>query len=688
LVFAEDEAILTLGAMIAGEIFGKTIPIAAVDPESFARIAGQKVLTVDNGRVAFDRADSKHAVPAPAVRVNLTDADQTMLAGAEGKARQVAMRIITRFAEVQGVTELIDVDQAHIDCCFYTGPAGLAFAERICAWGGKVKVPATTNATSVDALLWRGEGVEASFGDISKRVIAAYTGMGVRPSFTCAPYLLESAPRFGQQIGWGESNAVAYANSVLGARTMKYPDYLDICVALTGRAPLMAGYLDSGRHATIRIDVPDLGTADDSLYPLLGYHVGLLAGWDIPVLTGLRDPSRDDLKAFSAAFATTSGAPMFHIEAVTPEAGTVAEALGGQPPERHIVLTRKDLLRSWHELNTAGDRKVDMVSLGNPHFSLAELARTAELCRGKQKAKDVSVVITCGRDLHAEAEKAGTIAALKALVHDLRAHAALRHAAADDQFREVCPLRAGHHAAGNALREPRSLHHCRDHRHDGRPAAALAAGLALPDRRDPFPILNVELGLFRAVFPIERDAVRVLQDVDLEAFFAQQAFIPRGVGHIADHDAVELPHIKQGGADIAGAQAGEQGRFAEIPAAGIADRRGLAVIIGMVLLDQGVVALADDPPRRVVDDHRTDRAAAFVIALLRQERRDPHEIRIAELLLKAVGHGRGEALGRQMRDQIQDFVAHRRRFGDMGHRRHGIALRGIGFADDGGERRG
>jgi predicted aconitase len=280
-------------------------------------------------------------------------------------------------------------------------------------------VPATTNATSVDGLRWRGRAVEADRGAISQRVAAAYTGMGVRPTFTCAPYLLESAPKFGQQIGWGESNAVAYANSVIGARTMKYPDYLDICVALTGRGPLMASHTDAGRHATIQIDVPDLGIADDSLYPLLGYHVGLLVGWDIPVVTGLRNPTRDDLKAFSAAFATTSGAPMFHIEGATPEAGTLSEALGGKAPEHHILLTRDDLLRSWHELNTASDPAVDLVSLGNPHFSLEELARTAELCRGKRKAKDVSLVITCGRDLYAEAEKAGTIAALKQFGADI-----------------------------------------------------------------------------------------------------------------------------------------------------------------------------------------------------------------------------------------------------------------------------
>jgi predicted aconitase/predicted aconitase with swiveling domain len=415
LVFEQDEAILTLGAMIAGEIFGKTIPIAAVGAENFSLLAGQRTLTVDNGRVLPGRSASRSEAIAAGVTLNLTEADKSVLAGAEGKARQVAMRIITRFAEVQGVTELIDVDQAHIDCCFYTGPAGLAFAEQICAWSGTVKVPATTNATSVDGLRWQGSRVEATPGEMSKRVADAYVRMGVRPTFTCAPYLLPSAPAFGQQIAWGESNAVAYANSVLGARTMKYPDYLDICVALTGRAPLMDSHTASGRHATVRIDVPDLGALDDSFYPLLGYHVGLLAGYDIPVVSGLAQtpPLRDDLKAFSAAFATTASAPMFHIAGVTPEAKTLEQALGGKAPARHVVLTRDDLLRSWRELNTATDPAVELVSLGNPHFSLDELARTAELCRGKSKAAGVDLVITCGRDIFREADQAGLIAALK-----------------------------------------------------------------------------------------------------------------------------------------------------------------------------------------------------------------------------------------------------------------------------------
>jgi len=48
----------------------------------------------------------------------------------------------------------------------------------------------------------------------------AYLKMGAKGSFTCAPYLLDTAPEQGDHIGWGESNAVVFANSVLGARNL------------------------------------------------------------------------------------------------------------------------------------------------------------------------------------------------------------------------------------------------------------------------------------------------------------------------------------------------------------------------------------------------------------------------------------------------------------------------------------
>lgn len=209
---------------------------------------------------------------------------------------------------------------------------------------------------------------------------------------------------------------MVYANSVLGARTLKYPDYLDICIALTGRAPLIGCHLDAPRKARLQVELPELGELDDAFYPLLGYHIGALAGSRIPLVFGLeqRQPDLDDLKAFGAAFATTSAAPLFHIARVTPEALDPTQVL---EPDAHIpveTIRLQDLLLSWRELNSARDNHVDVVSLGNPHFSLSEFAHLARLCRGRQKHPEVVLAITCGRAVLEQARDAGHIGVIEA----------------------------------------------------------------------------------------------------------------------------------------------------------------------------------------------------------------------------------------------------------------------------------
>ncbi len=112
-------------------------------------------------------------------------------------------------------------------------------------WGATLRVPTTLNSISVDQRRWRELGIDPTLGEPASALGDAYMAMGAQLSFTCAPYLLDSAPKAGEQIVWAESNAVVYANSVLGARTLKYPDYLDICIALTGRAPLIGCHLNA-----------------------------------------------------------------------------------------------------------------------------------------------------------------------------------------------------------------------------------------------------------------------------------------------------------------------------------------------------------------------------------------------------------------------------------------------------------
>lgn len=400
IVLEHPEAIITLGVIVAEEVFKRSIPVIAVGKQAFAALKTAKRVRISD------------AVAEIGSDIVLTDADQAILSGERGEAAAVAMRIVLRMAALEGATELIDITRAHIDGCIYTGPGGLAFAEKLRDLGGRVVVPTTLNAISVDHRRWQAQGVSEALGRPAAAVADAYVAMGAQPTFTCAPYLLDDRPARDEQIVWAESNAVVYANSVLGARTMKYPDYLDIAIALTGRAPKAGCHLPEERAPQVRVTVPPLDGVDDSLWPLLGYLIGTVSPDAIPLVEGVSQhlPDTDALKAFGAAFATTSAAPMFHIAGVTPEAQSPDAFAALDLPT--IALTHDDLQRAWRELNGADAGPVQLVSLGNPHFSATELAALAALCRGKTRNVNVPLVITCGRAEMAKAEAAGDVALL------------------------------------------------------------------------------------------------------------------------------------------------------------------------------------------------------------------------------------------------------------------------------------
>ncbi|WP_145012160.1 cis-3-hydroxy-L-proline dehydratase [Pseudomonas oryzihabitans] len=414
LLLAEPDEILSLGAIVAEELFGLSLPVVSLGAEAFAALAETDEIRVNDGWIGSPDSHFPPAAPDDTAELRLSATDQATLDGAQGRAAQAAMKILVRMAHLQGAGELLDISQAHIDGCIYTGPASLAFAQRLVEWGGKVRVPTSLNAVSVDQRRWREQGVAPAIGEPASALAEAYVALGCSPTFTCAPYLLDSAPALGEQVVWAESNAVVFANSVLGARTQKYADFLDICTALTGRAPLAGCHLDSGRRAAkvFRVTVPE--GHDDAFYPLLGYWIGLRSPTRIPAVLGLENsqPSRDDLKTFGAAFATTSAAPLFHLVGVTPEAPTLAAVASPELEIEDIGLA--DLRQALAELDSAAAREVQLVALGNPHFSAEECLRLAELCRGRRKHPGVALVITLGRAVRMAAERSGALAELEA----------------------------------------------------------------------------------------------------------------------------------------------------------------------------------------------------------------------------------------------------------------------------------
>ncbi len=279
-------------------------------------------------------------------------------------------------------------------------------------------MPSTSNVSGVDEHGWREWPVPPDWAAKARRQMDAYLRMGVTASFTCAPYQTELRPAFGQQIAWGESNAIAFANSVLGARTERYPDLLDICAAITGRVPAVGLHLTENRAGQLLIrlmGVPLSLQADDSLYPVLGHLAGKLAGDRIPVIDGLGvQPTEDQLKALCAAAASSGAVALCHIVGVTPEAPTLDAAFEGRAPGVTHVVGMPELRAARNELTTAKPGETpDMVLLGSPHFSLAEFRQLAPLLDRQARHPGVRFLITTSRAVVVLAEHAGLLGPLR-----------------------------------------------------------------------------------------------------------------------------------------------------------------------------------------------------------------------------------------------------------------------------------
>lgn len=407
LVFREQEDILTLGAMIAARLFDSPVPVLRLTAELYDTLSRASCAAISHDALCFD-GQSIPLTPIDRYALELSDADRAMRDGRDGPAVQVAMEVLCLIASTQGATKFVDVSRAHIDGCILAHDANLDFAEKMQRMGAKTCIPTTINAISVDRENWQYQGVASDFGGRASRLADAYVNMGALPTFTCAPYLLNNTPVSDEAIGWSESNAVIYANSILGARTVKHPDYLDLFIAMTGRAPLTGVYLADNRRPGCEIHIVLPKTFDDALWPLLGWLAGVRSPSYIPVLTGLEDadPSEDDLKALCAAFGTTSAAPMLHIRGHTPEAH-----LDLKPGSERLRITPVDLVQVWQDFNAADDR-VELVAIGSPHASLRECRRLADLLQGQRCHVGTDMIITVGRHVLSAAEKEGIVARL------------------------------------------------------------------------------------------------------------------------------------------------------------------------------------------------------------------------------------------------------------------------------------
>lgn len=304
--------------------------------------------------------------------MELTAEEERVLSGEEGQTRAKMMEILVALGRVFGAERLIPIRSAQVSGASYKtiGPYGLEWLEGLDA---RAAVPAVLNPVGMPRDRWREMGIDRDFARKQERVILAYERLGIRLDCTCTPYYL-NITEYGDHIAWSESSAVAYANSVIGARTNREGGPGALAAAIIGKTPDYGLHRLENRRPSFAVEVdPGLDLSDPALYGALGYVAGKQAGNRIPLFTGIR-PTKDQLKALGAAMAATGAVALFHVDGITPEARIFHFSTEGL---ERVQVGDHDIRAALQEI------PVDAVALGCPHCSDDELATVARLLEGK-----------------------------------------------------------------------------------------------------------------------------------------------------------------------------------------------------------------------------------------------------------------------------------------------------------------
>ena len=181
--------------------------------------------------------------------MNLTFEEQKMLDGAYGKSVQKSMEILTSLGDIYGAERMIPIKSVHMpgSSIVVAGEAATSFVEQMGENGTEFAAYTTLNTGAMDMDCPRELGFSEETIARQKRLTGAYGRMGGVPCHTCTPYLIGHCPKFGEHVAWGESSAIAFVNSVIGARTNREGGPAALAAAIAGRVPAYGYHLDENR---------------------------------------------------------------------------------------------------------------------------------------------------------------------------------------------------------------------------------------------------------------------------------------------------------------------------------------------------------------------------------------------------------------------------------------------------------
>ncbi|WP_409198341.1 aconitase X catalytic domain-containing protein [Methanobrevibacter acididurans] len=316
----------------------------------------------------------------------LTHDEEKMCNGEYGDTVRKSMDILVALGDIYGAEKFVDISSAQVSGVSYKtiGQAGLEYLEDLASdKSGYATIPSTLNPAGTDLDNWSELGFPADFASKQTDIVNAYGQLGISKTCTCTPYLIGNVPRFRDHISWSESSAVAYVNSVIGARTNREGGPGALAAAIVGKTPLYGFHLDENRASTLIVDVEaDLNGAD---FGALGYAVGQVVGDGIPYFKLNNVPTNNDLKSLGAALASSGAVALYYVENVTPEFDTIA--LSNEVNDNMAVST-EDIKETRDKLSTASGY-ADLVCLGCPHASLEEIKDVANFVCGKNISNEL-----------------------------------------------------------------------------------------------------------------------------------------------------------------------------------------------------------------------------------------------------------------------------------------------------------
>ena len=314
----------------------------------------------------------------------LDASDEKVLAGEFGETRQKMMEILVALGDVYGAEKLVPITSAQVSGASYKtiGKWGLSWLQSLNA---RAAVPAVLNPIGMPREGWQEFGIGEEFAARQAEVVEAYRRLGIRVECTCTPYYLRIT-EYGEHLAWSESSAVAYANSVLGARTNREGGPSALAAAIIGKTPYYGLHLVENRRPQVVVEVESGTGPHANHWGGIGHVAGRKVGNRIPLITGIR-PHRDQLKALGAAMAATGAVALFHVDKITPETRVFSFDTGDLD---RITVTEDEVEALFAET------EVEAVAVGCPHCSADELRELAELLRGKKTTKPFYVFVAKG----------------------------------------------------------------------------------------------------------------------------------------------------------------------------------------------------------------------------------------------------------------------------------------------------